>query len=218
MPPARHFPARASRGFTLIELLTVIAIIGILAVIILLSIGRMRESAQRSACIANLRQIQAANLLHAADNKGYYVRIKKNDVWWNVQEDFFRYLNADRQTAQEDHGFVEPMKCPTAVAGLLTNSTNNWEKQNFPGYGYMPNGAEDDGTKTGTFTQINQNNINPAKAIAFCDALDFWCYGAPNSSYKWDQEYKTSTRWSRRHRNARNVVYFDGHTATLPAP
>ncbi len=215
--PLRH--ARQTRGFTLIELLTVVAIIGILLAILLLSMGRVRESAQKSACIANLRQIQAANMLHAAENKGYYVRIKLNGAWWNVQDDFLRYLNAEQKGYKVDHNFVEPLKCPTAVTGILVNITNVWEKENFPGYGYSPAGATDDKTGTGTFTAVNQNNIaNPAKGIAFSDALDFQFYQAPKANYKWDNERKTSVTWSYRHRNGRNVVYFDGHTAYLPAP
>ncbi len=66
------FPMRpssaSSRGFTLIELLTVIAIVGILAALIFPTVTKVRETAQRTADAANLRELVKAASLYAADN------------------------------------------------------------------------------------------------------------------------------------------------------
>ncbi|AHF91740.1 N-terminal cleavage protein [Opitutaceae bacterium TAV5] len=59
------------RAFTLIELLTVIAIIGILAAIIIPTVGRVRASARTVTCKSNLRQIAIAALMFA-DERGFY--------------------------------------------------------------------------------------------------------------------------------------------------
>ena len=65
MPDQRS--TRRTRGFTLVELLVVIAIIGVLVAILLPAIQSARESARRTSCINNLKQLGiAANNFHDA--------------------------------------------------------------------------------------------------------------------------------------------------------
>jgi prepilin-type processing-associated H-X9-DG protein len=89
----------------LIELLTVIAIIGILAAIIIPTVGAVRTKAQGARCTSNLRQIGVGVRLFANDNKGMmvpwraepneYDSVKQGILW---TENLVPYMGIKRRT------------------------------------------------------------------------------------------------------------------------
>ena len=96
---SKNDSARKS-AFTLIELLTVIAIIGILAAIIIPTVGSVRNKAKSVRCTSNLRQIGIAIRVFANDSKGMMVPYRgessdpaNNGQGWLWSELLIPYMN-----------------------------------------------------------------------------------------------------------------------------
>ncbi len=63
---------RKQKGFTLIELMIVVAIIGILASVVLTSLGKARSKAKDTAVMSELSGLRASAEIYATDNDDSY--------------------------------------------------------------------------------------------------------------------------------------------------
>mgnify|MGYP001616846720 CR=1 FL=1 len=99
-----------SAGFTLIELLVVIAIISILEALLSPALKNARESARKTKCMSNLKQITTASIMYTDDNDGTF---PDSDVPYFTRK-LASYLNlqlpVETKLANKEHVFY----CPSA--------------------------------------------------------------------------------------------------------
>jgi len=84
------------KGFTLVEIMIVVAIIGLLAAIAIPNFMKARETAEKNACIANLKQIQGAVQVWAIDGQaGGTTQVTVDDLAPNYIKVWPRCKNVD---------------------------------------------------------------------------------------------------------------------------
>ena len=126
---------RDSGAFTLIELLVVIAILGILAAMLLPSVGRSKWQATRIVCINNERQLAAAYQMYVDDHDGR-VPLQSRTLRWPTAT-FDNYKNTRLLLCPNDSPDAatwrngDPVKCAPdhAARSYFVNGWNDYYKQ-----------------------------------------------------------------------------------------
>lgn len=204
---------RRIEGFTLIELLVVIAIIGILAGILLPALSRARESARRTQCASNLKQIGLGINMYANDNSGNFPGYTDTTTSYDTELASLGLLWS--------MGYVtdrKVFKCPSDAGVVdtvnleLTSGTNT----NFTiarcSYGYDDNhftaddpgvaiAADARGTSTAATYYLSDNHATKGQNVLYLDGHVEW-KGTSTSGYysgtSYDDIYAAGSNYSSR--------------------
>jgi prepilin-type N-terminal cleavage/methylation domain-containing protein len=223
----RRHSGQGRAGFTLVELLVVIGIIGVLISILLPSLNKAREAANRAACLSNLRQVGQMMHLYAADYKGQVSLGTRGNVY---QENYvIRYTQPDLYISWGPYFKANLMKapkvmyCPTSTQDLHYdyNSENNpWKVDKATGeltsytragYGLRPMNFDQRPVlwRSGPPYGPPQDASSPAKVYGTLPKLSQFKNRAMASDL-----FSSPSRVLLRHKKVVNVLYSDGSAKT----
>jgi prepilin-type N-terminal cleavage/methylation domain-containing protein/prepilin-type processing-associated H-X9-DG protein len=216
---------RTRHAFTLIELLTVIAIIGVLAAIIIPTVGKVRNTAKKAQCVGRLRQWGTIVSLCANDYRTNVPLFFKNDAGFI----FDPYITKGRGmiVESEKDGISRSLRpteaftvCPTGISG--GNTVGGTRQYNF----VVPVGLKKKNPRIFGLTSTNEEYYYrqsdasaPAQLILMIEMNDNARLDASDPGNIEDELDKVrkiqKTETYIRHGGLANALFLDGHVASL---
>ena len=212
--------------FTLIELLVVIAIIAILAAMLLPALSAARERARNASCTTKLKQVGAADLMYANDNKDSIPigwgggngtllvgtngdRLSENPVTWsNVPQGLLLkggYLGGDeaKNSSVKIDVLDKYFRCPsdTKFYGVAHSYGAGWIKISYKATHYQRQNAD------GWFPQKSDNSV------AYCEIVGT---DDPGTVSAGDAMVALNSASDMIHPATLNLLYLGGHVKSHP--
>ena len=222
--------------FTLIELLVVIAIIAILAAILLPSLANARTRAKSISCTSNLKQIGYITQQYAAANSDFLPWYNADGCMWATFLLNVKSLPGKKVTDAQMQIFVDPgFEKPDSDQLSAYTAGKFYDKIGYGvNYRYLGGAAwnADGVPDTAEFGERESAKLawlkEPSKGYWVMDAVRTH-FSNTNTAHSNTGSYRvieyTTTSTSkygypdaRRHKNSINILYVDGHVASIKAP
>ena len=194
-----------NQRFTLIELLVVVAIIGILASLLLPSLGKARKKSQSAVCKSNLKQLAVATFMYIDDQDRLMHYQGNNSGWHTWRWQIAPYLQDTSDAKWWTVQYTDIFNCP-----LYEIRDNNGLK------GLAYNSLE-----LGGPTTWNKYDKIPAKLSEITIPVETLLIGDGSDSNTWIDNFlvpyqkheSDEAKFGQRHENGTNNLWVDGHVS-----
>ena len=115
------------QAFTMVELLVTVAIIGLLAALLLPTLGRTEESGRSALCLSNLHQIGVALQLYVGENHNRMPTIEDVGLGTN----FTTNATAINVVLANQLGSIKILRCPSDLQRLFANTGSSYSWNNL---------------------------------------------------------------------------------------